>query len=76
VLDIKLAAARAFGARRLLARRRDGTILLTHSTTIYLIDRSMKIRAAFSDDDPPEKISERIEKEMQPMATVSGPAKG
>jgi FtsP/CotA-like multicopper oxidase with cupredoxin domain/cytochrome oxidase Cu insertion factor (SCO1/SenC/PrrC family) len=77
LLDTKLAAAHAFGARRLLSRRRNGTIFLTHSTTIYLIDRSMKIRAAFGDEDTAEKMSARIEKELQsavtaPAVTVKG----
>ncbi len=77
LLDTKLAAAHAFGARRLLTRRANGSIFLTHSTTIYLIDRSMKIRAAFDDDDTPEKISARIEKELQsPVTATARPLKG
>ena len=71
LLDTKLAAAHAFGARRLVTRRADGSIFLTHSTTIYLIDRSMKIRAAFSDDDTAEKMSARMEKELQSPAAPS-----
>jgi protein SCO1/2 len=71
LLDTKLAAARAFGARRLVRRRPDGTPFLVHSTTIYLIDRTLKIRAAFNDDDPPDKISARIQKEIQSPATSS-----
>ena len=77
LLDTKLAAAHAFGARRLLSRRANGSIFLTHSTTIYLIDRSMKIRAAFGDDDTPEKMSARIEKELQsPEMAPAGQVKG
>jgi protein SCO1/2 len=62
LLDTRLAAAHAFGARRLVSRRADGSIYLTHSTTIYLIDRSMKIRAAFGDEDTAETMSVRMEK--------------
>jgi FtsP/CotA-like multicopper oxidase with cupredoxin domain/cytochrome oxidase Cu insertion factor (SCO1/SenC/PrrC family) len=73
LLDTRLAAARAFGARWTVRRRPDGSIFLTHSTAIYLIDRKMNIRAAFNDDDPPEKISARIEKELQsPAAAPTG----
>ena len=71
LLDTKLAAAHAFGARRLVTRKRDGSIFLIHSTTVYLIDRSMKIRAAFGDDDTPEKMSARIEKELLSPPTAS-----
>jgi FtsP/CotA-like multicopper oxidase with cupredoxin domain/cytochrome oxidase Cu insertion factor (SCO1/SenC/PrrC family) len=70
LLDTRLAAARGFGARRVVTRRVDGSIYLTHSTAIYLIDRTMKIRAAFNDDDTPEKMSSRIEKELQSPATA------
>jgi FtsP/CotA-like multicopper oxidase with cupredoxin domain/cytochrome oxidase Cu insertion factor (SCO1/SenC/PrrC family) len=77
LLDTKLAAARAFGARRILSRRRDGAIFLTHSTTIYLIDRSLKIRAAFSDEDTPDEMAARMEKEMQsPETAPVPPARG
>ena len=73
LLDTKLAASRAFGARRVVRRRPDGSIFLDHSTTIYLIDRTMKIRAAFSDDDTAENMSARIEKELRsPAAAPAG----
>jgi FtsP/CotA-like multicopper oxidase with cupredoxin domain/cytochrome oxidase Cu insertion factor (SCO1/SenC/PrrC family) len=77
VLDTKLAAARAFGARRTITHKPDGSLFLTHSTAIYLIDRSMKIRATFYDDDPPEKIAARIQKELQlGQGAVGGLVKG
>jgi FtsP/CotA-like multicopper oxidase with cupredoxin domain/cytochrome oxidase Cu insertion factor (SCO1/SenC/PrrC family) len=62
LLDTRLAVSHAFGARRIVLRRAAGSIYLTHSTTIYLIDRSMKIRAAFADEDTAETMSARMEK--------------
>jgi len=68
LLDTKLAASRAFGAQRRVSRKPDGSTVLRHTTTIYLIDRSMKIRAAFDEEQSAEEISHRIEKELQSSA--------
>jgi protein SCO1/2 len=65
LLDTNLATSRAFGAQRSVLNKRDGSIYLRHSTTIYLIDRSMQIRAAFDDEDSAGDMSQRLEKELQ-----------
>jgi cytochrome oxidase Cu insertion factor (SCO1/SenC/PrrC family) len=65
LMDTHLAITHAFGAQRAVLRRPDGSTFLRHSTTIYLIDRSMKIRAAFDQEESVEEISRRMEKELQ-----------
>ncbi len=64
LLDRDLATSQAFGARRIIAKSKDGTTTLRHTTTIYLIDRAMHVRAAFDPEDSPETISTRIQKEL------------
>ncbi|HEY3900470.1 MAG TPA: SCO family protein [Chthoniobacter sp.] len=65
LLDTNLVTSRAFGAQRSVLRKPDGSIYLRHTTTIYLIDRSMQIRAAFDEEDSPEEMSQRLQKELQ-----------
>jgi cytochrome oxidase Cu insertion factor (SCO1/SenC/PrrC family) len=65
LLDTRLAASRAFGVQRRFSRQPDGSMFLRHTTTIYLIDRSMKIRAAFDEDDTPAEMSLRLQKELR-----------
>ncbi len=75
LLDTNLAATHAFGAQRRVTRKADGSISIRHSTTIYLIDRTMHIRAAFDDDDTVKTMTERIEKELHaPDAAPTAPA--
>jgi protein SCO1/2 len=70
LLDTNLTALRGFGAQRLVLHRRNGSIYLRHSTAIYLVDRSLKIRAAFDDEDTAEEISTRMAKELESSGTV------
>jgi cytochrome oxidase Cu insertion factor (SCO1/SenC/PrrC family) len=65
LLDKNLTASRAFGARREVTRAKDGEISIRHTTTIYLIDRNMRIRAAFDPEEGADEISQRIEKELR-----------
>lgn len=65
LLDTNLGASSAFGARRLVSHKRDGSLFLRHSTTIYLVDRSMKIRAVFDEEDSVEEMSRRMVRELE-----------
>ena len=68
LLDSKLEVTRAFGAQRRVVKRPNGEISIRHSTTVYLIDKTMRIRAAFDDEDNSEAMTLRIEKELQAPA--------
>ncbi len=65
MLDQDLATSRAFGARSLITKSKDGSVSIRHSTTIYLIDRTMQVRAAFDSEESSEVISRRIQKELE-----------
>jgi cytochrome oxidase Cu insertion factor (SCO1/SenC/PrrC family) len=64
LLDKDLTASHAFGARREVTKAKDGHISIRHTTTIYLIDHNMRIRAAFDPEEGADEISARIEKEI------------
>lgn len=65
LLDTNLATSRAFGAQRSVLHQADGSLYLRHSTTIYLIDHTLQIRAAFDQEDSVEEMAQRLQKELQ-----------
>ncbi|HSI16066.1 MAG TPA: SCO family protein [Chthoniobacter sp.] len=74
LLDTNLATSRAFGAQRSILHQPDGSLYLRHSTTIYLIDRFMNIRAAFEQEDSTEEMTQRLQKELQAPGIILPPA--
>jgi cytochrome oxidase Cu insertion factor (SCO1/SenC/PrrC family) len=60
--DTDLLGTRAFGVRRQIRHLVNGSRQLWHSSTVYIVDRNLNIRAAFDPEDSTEEMVKQLKK--------------
>ncbi len=70
LVDTDLAGIRAFGVQRKIKASPEGKPQIWHTSTVYVIDRDLKIRAAFDPEVPGTVMTERLHQLLSGEAEV------